>query len=144
MGQKGIQADLLPATVPPGYKADAFVAIHGDANGSAAVSGYKVARATQSRIPDKDDALLRDLSAEYQTATGLKEHPQSITQNMLQYYAFDNRRLQHAVDPTTHAVILEMGFLTNPSDRALLMEQPDRVAEGIATGTLRFLDGHKG
>ena len=55
------------------------------------------------------------------------------------YYAFNSRRYQHAIAPTTPAVILEMGFLTNVSDRRVLLGAPDQVAAGIAHGILRFL-----
>lgn len=140
--QAEVQVDILPATVPVDYKADAFLALHGDANANAAASGYKLARATWSSVPEREDALLQAVGAEYREATGLREHPQTITENMLQYYAFNSQRLEHAVDPTTPAVILEMGFLTNPADRALLLNEPDRVAAGIAAGILDFLDAH--
>ncbi len=138
LGKAGVQVDLLPATVPPDYGADAFVALHGDANGTSSLSGYKLARASWSSIPEKDDALLKAISAEYQAGTGLVDHPQTITQNMTMYYAF-NHRLEHSVSPATPSVILEMGFLTNAQDRDLLMQQPDRVAEAITKGILRFL-----
>jgi len=137
--EKGVQVDLIPATVPVDYQADAFVALHGDANGNPSVSGFKLARARWSKIPQKDDALIQAISAEYQAATGLREHPSTITENMRQYYAFDWKDLKHAVNPATPAVILEMGFLTTTSDRQLLLEQPDRVAQGIARGILKFL-----
>lgn len=137
--REGITVDLIPSTVPPDYRADAFVSLHCDANSSTGLSGWKVARATASRIPNTDDDLAQAIGAEYGPAVGLKEHRATITQNMLQYYAF-NQRLKHSVAPTTPSVILEMGFLTNPSDRRLLQqEQPDRAAEGIARGVMRFL-----
>ncbi len=138
LDKSGVRAELLPATVPVQYEADAFVSIHGDANGSTSVSGYKAARATSSRIPEKDDALVRTIESEYQAATGLKKHPGTITQNMTQYYAF-NKKLDHAVGDQTPSVILELGFLTTKSDRDLLTQQPDKVAEGIAAGILDYL-----
>jgi len=136
--ESGVRAELLPATVPVQYEADAFVSIHGDANGATSVSGYKAARATSSRIPAKDDALARAVESEYQAATGLKKHPGTITTNMTQYYAF-NKSLDHAVGHQTPAVILELGFLTTKSDRDLLTQQPDRVAEGVAAGIMDYL-----
>lgn len=137
--KENLQIDLIPATVPKQYKADAFVSVHGDANSNTSVSGYKLARATRSSIPAKDDALLRAISTEYAAATGLRNHPATITVNMTAYYAFANRGIEHSVAPTTPAVILELGFLTTYSDRQLLLGQPDRVAEGIAKGILKFL-----
>lgn len=135
---QNVIVELIPATVPVRYKADAFVAVHGDANSNTRLSGYKMARASWSRIPARDDELLNAISSEYAAATGLQNHPATITRAMTDYYAF-NQRLQHAVDPSTPSVILELGFLTTTSDRKLLMEQPDRAAEGLANGILKFL-----
>jgi hypothetical protein len=56
------------------------------------------------------------------------------------YYAFNYRRYAHAVAKTTPATIVEMGFLTNPDDRGLLLGQPDLVAIGIANGIVRYLN----
>jgi hypothetical protein len=36
-------------------------------------------------------------------------------------------------------VILETGFLTSPVDRAVMLGNPDAVANGIADGVYRFL-----
>ncbi|MHB8990068.1 MAG: N-acetylmuramoyl-L-alanine amidase family protein [Chloroflexota bacterium] len=137
--KENLIVDLIPATVPVQYEADAFVSIHGDANSSTVPSGYKLARATRSGIPAKDDALLRAISSEYGAATKLPYHAGTITVNMTAYYAFANRGIQHSVAPTTPSVILETGFLTNPGDRRLLTEQPDMVAASIARGILSFL-----
>lgn len=137
--KENIQVDLIPATVPPGYKADAFVSLHGDANSNTSLSGYKLARSRMSSIPARDDALLAAISEEYAKATGLKEHRATITVNMTAYYSFAHPGIEHSVAPTTPSVILEMGFLTTLGDRKLLMEQPDRAAEGIAKGILKFL-----
>ncbi len=134
----GVTVDLIPATVPIHYKADAFIAVHGDANSNTSVSGYKLARASWSKNPARDDALLNAVSSAYAATTGLRYHPGTITRNMTGYYAF-NQGLQHSVDASTPAVILELGFLTTASDRKLLMEQPDRAAEGIVNGVVKYL-----
>ncbi len=137
--KQNIIVDLLPATIPVQYKADAFVALHGDANSDPNISGYKLASSSRSSIPAKDDALLNAISKEYAAATGLHFSASTITVNMTAYYAFANRGIAHSIAPTTPGVILEMGFLTNPKDRALLMQQPDLVAGAIAKGILKFL-----
>lgn len=136
----GVAADLLPASVPPHYQADAFVALHGDSNPkNPQLSGYKLARASESAIPETDDALLAAISRQFALATGLKVDS-LVTDRMTSYYAFNNRRYEHAVAPGTPAVILEMGFLTNSADRQLLTNEPDRVAAGIAQGIEDFLE----
>mgnify|MGYP000228633045 CR=1 FL=1 len=39
----------------------------------------------------------------------------------------------------TPALIVETGFLTNPSDQTLLIRQPKKSAQGIADAALTFL-----
>jgi hypothetical protein len=137
--REGVEVELLPTTVPPGYRADAFVSIHGDANPNTSLSGFKISHSIWSEIPEVEDALVADLVREYEAATGLKEHRRTITDNMTQYYPF-NGKYEHSVHPLTPAVILELGFLTTESDRRLLIDEPDRAAEGIARGVLAFLE----
>ena len=134
----GIVVDLIPATVPAGYKADAFVSIHGDANSNTSASGFKIARATKSEIPSKDDGLVGSITASYRATTGLSWDASTITQNMLDYYAF-NQKLKHSVDAGTPSVIVELGFLTCQKDREILTTQSDQLAQSIALGILNFL-----
>jgi len=56
------------------------------------------------------------------------------------YYAFNYRRYEHAIARITPAVIVEMGFLTNPDDRALLTGHADLLAAGLANGIIRYLN----
>jgi N-acetylmuramoyl-L-alanine amidase len=133
---RGVVVDILPATVPPGYAADAFVAIHADGEPSGSASGFKAAHG-RGRSP-RDARLVALLYEEYGRATSLPEDPQ-LSSNMRGYYAFSYRRFQHAVSPRTPAAIIETGFLTSAQDRRILLAQPDRAAEGIASGILRFL-----
>jgi N-acetylmuramoyl-L-alanine amidase len=133
----GIVVDILPATIPPEYAADVFVAIHADGEPAGSASGFKAAHG-RGRSP-RDPRLVQLLYEEYGRATGLPEDPQ-ITRNMRGYYAFSYRRFQHTVSPLTPAAILEIGFLTSAQDRRILLSQPDRAAEGIAGAILRFLE----
>ncbi|MBI4321218.1 MAG: N-acetylmuramoyl-L-alanine amidase [Chloroflexi bacterium] len=134
----GIDVDVLPATVPPGYQADAFVALHCDGEPSEQRSGFKLGRARWSVIPEADLALLDAIAQAYQDATDLDIDP-FVTEEMTEYYAFNYGRYRHAIAPTTPAVILEMAFLTSDPDRRLLLDSSDRVAKGIARGILHFL-----
>ena len=135
----GYEVDILPATVPPYYKADIFISIHADANASVGPRGYKVARGRWSRLTRTDDRLVQIVEEEYGAATGLPRD-YAITRNMTGYYAFNNRRRSHAVDITTPAVILEMGYLTNPADRSLLFNRVDLMVDGITRSVERFLE----
>jgi hypothetical protein len=133
---RGVAVDLLPATVPPAYDADAFVALHADGATKPGARGFKIA--TPWRTSRASQHLRDALDAEYAAATGLPRDG-AITFNMRGYYAFSFRRHTHATARTTPAVILEMGFLTNATDRAFLTRNADTVAQGIAAGILRYL-----
>jgi len=135
---KGILVDVLPATIPPSYVADAFVALHADDDGGfGSATGFKIAHGSY-RGPF-EDALVTDLTQAYAASTGLPPNDQ-LTPDMTDYYAFAWFRYEHALAPHTPAAILEMGYLSNDDDRALLTEQPNVVAQGVANGVLRFLD----
>ena len=56
------------------------------------------------------------------------------------YFAFNWSRYQHALAAHTPAVILEMGYLSNDDDRALMLNKPDVLASAIADGVLKFLN----
>jgi hypothetical protein len=134
----GIEVDILPAVIPPGYQADAFIAIHADGAVSSA-RGYKVSPPWAA-----SHASLRLSSAieqAYGQNTQLPLHP-GITANMRGYYSFNYRRYEHTIARTTPAVIIELGFLTNAQDRALLTQQPDLSAVGLANGIITFLNQH--
>lgn len=133
---QGVIVDVLPATVPPSYDADAFVAIHADGVDGASKRGYKLA--TPWRTSQASRELLEALDAAYGRATGLPKDD-TITVNMRGYYAFNYRRHVHAIARTTPAIILEMGFLTSAADRAIMYGKADLVAAGISNGIMRYL-----
>lgn len=133
----GVVVDLLPATVPPAYDADVFVALHADGSSNGGARGFKLA--TPWRTSPASQHLLDALTAEYAAATGLPQD-NAVTFNMRGYYAFSYRRHRHAIAKTTPAVIVEMGFLTSAADRTLLIGQPDTIAVGIANGIVRYLN----
>lgn len=136
--KEGVLVDLLPATVPPDYLADAFVSIHADGNTNTSVSGFKIA-GPQRDFSGKSETLARNLRDTYKKATGLSEDS-NITRRMSAYYAFNWRRYEHALHPMTPAVIVETGFLTSPSDRKIIVNNQDKVAKGIVDGVLNFLN----
>lgn len=138
LNSKGIAVDILPTTIPVGYVADAFVALHGDSDGVGVNSGFKMARG--NRRGPYEGALLADIKDAYGAATGLNYDATRITPNMTGYFAFNWSRFQRAVAPHTPAVILEMGYISNDGDRALMLDHADLVADAIATGLVKFLD----
>lgn len=133
----GLVVELVPATVTPDYRAAAFVSIHADGNADTTVAGFKTAPSMNDRSGFAA-ALNESLTRRYAEATRLPRNP-SVTQDMTAYYAFDARRFDHAVSPATPAAIVETGFLTNPDDRRVIVEQPPLAAKGIANGVLDFM-----
>jgi hypothetical protein len=135
--EKGIKAELLPTTIPPKYWADVFISIHADGNPDPAKSGFKAAKPRRD-ISGKAEKLLEEIEQDYGNLTGLSKDP-NVTRNMLGYYAFRWWRYDHAIHPMTPAVILETGFLSSPSDRKLIVDNPKLSARAISLGIIDFL-----
>jgi len=131
---QGYAVDLLEEfdAALEGYLADALVSIHADSCDVPRASGFKTARVLKSTLPDEEDHLVKCLREEYQTATGLPFHEHSITYDMREYHAF------YEIDSQTPAAIIETGFMA--ADRDILLNQQDKVAQGIADGIVRFLE----
>ena len=132
----GYEVDVLPAVVPPGYRADLFIAVHADGAASPAASGYRVAASRRDRT-GRGEEVASLLSRTYGEVTGLRHLPTN-TRRMTNYYAFNNRRYQHSIDPETIGIIIETGFLTSPGDRAIIVDDPDRAARGIVAAVTAF------
>jgi len=130
----GYQVDVLEEfdSRLPGYRADALVAIHADSCIAKDLSGFKVARAVDSAIPEVEDRLVQCLYREYEAATGLLPHPSTITSDMENYHAFREIELE------TPAAIIELGFLL--ADGHILANETDRMAYGIVSGVRCFLE----
>ncbi len=135
--KQGIVVDILPATIPPGYLADAVVAIHADGSLSSDKSGFKVVAPRRDMIGKAAD-LVKIIEEVYQKQTNLEIDP-NITRNMTGYYAFNWRRYEYSIHPMAPAVILETGFLTNPSDASMLIHNPEKPAAALAEALIIFL-----
>jgi N-acetylmuramoyl-L-alanine amidase len=133
---RGYLVDILPATIPPRYRSDLFVAIHADGHNDASASGFSVAAPRRGQTAQAG-AFALVLAETYRAATALRNRP--VTRRMQGYYAFNSRRYHHTIDPSTVGVIIETGFLTNPGDRAILLGAPERSAKGIVDAVTRFL-----
>ena len=136
----GYAVDLLPATVPENYLADAFLSLHTDGNDDTTVRGYKVAATAWD-----ETSRSTELSEAVQVALGsAADLPTSsyISEEMNEYYAFNFTKYDHAVSPSTPAVIVELGFLTNRDDRQYLVYSSDQVAESLRQGVNSFLDSN--
>jgi N-acetylmuramoyl-L-alanine amidase len=94
-------------------------------------TGFKVAAAVDTAVPDRAQRLVTCLADRYAQATGLDFHPGSITVDMTEYHTF------YEVHSETPAAIIETGFLY--LDRQFLTESPERAARGIVEGVLCYL-----
>ena len=135
----GIQADVLPATVPEHYQAHAFVAVHADGDTTGQTRGFKVARPGFSSIPDIDDRFVDAINQTYGNETELPRDDEHISLRMRYYYAFNSRRYCHAVSPGVPQAIIEMAYLTNATDRQYLIGNPERLAKALADGIQAFV-----
>ncbi|MBP7134151.1 N-acetylmuramoyl-L-alanine amidase [Patescibacteria group bacterium] len=133
-----IIVDILPATIPPDYWADIFISIHADGSTDTSVSGFKVAAPWRDRT-GRGAAFAALLEATYASTTNLRIDP-NVTANMRGYYAFNWRKYEHSIHPMTTAVILETGFLTNPSDQRLLIRNQGVAAKAIAEAVFAYLN----
>jgi N-acetylmuramoyl-L-alanine amidase len=135
--QRGVWVDLLQEfdSRLTDFSGDVLVSIHADScdpiDADPPATGFKVARSQASQIPTLADKLVDCLHTEYQKATGLDFHENSITNDMTFYHSF------RELDPNTPAAIIETGFLHLDYD--MIVKQPDRPAEGITNGILCFL-----
>ena len=128
--ERGVRVDLLEEFDPrlQGYQADAFVSIHADSC-QVTLTGFKVASLEGGS--EASVRLTECLWNEYEKATGLPRHPNTITYDMSRYHAF------REIAASTPAAIIETGFLR--ADRELLTKGSDRVAAGIVAGIECFL-----
>ena len=132
----GYEVDILPAVVPPSYRADLFIAIHADGSNDPAASGYRVASPRRDRT-GRARRVAQLLDERYGQATGIRRLP-TTTRRMRNYYAFNYRRYRHALHPSTVGVIIETGFLTSRRDREVIVSAPERAARGIVDAVMDF------
>ncbi|MGW8267056.1 MAG: N-acetylmuramoyl-L-alanine amidase family protein [Longimicrobiales bacterium] len=132
----GYEVDILPAVVPPGYRAHLFISIHADGSTDPKMSGYRVS-APRRDATGRASGFADLLQESYGEKTGLTRIP-TVTHRMQNYYAFNFRRYEHALHPMTIGVILETGFLTSPVDRGVIIDDPERAARGIVEAVKAF------
>ena len=114
--EMGYEVDILPAVVPPSYRAHLFISIHADGSGDPNASGYRVA--APSRDATGRAAQVVDLLQEsYGEATGLRRLP-TVTRRM-QFVSWSERMAcNHGLSLTKPV----HSHLLRPTCTALLME----------------------
>jgi N-acetylmuramoyl-L-alanine amidase len=134
---EGWKALIVPATVPPGLRADAFVALHADWGDRPSIRGWKIADPWRASRASK--RLSAAIGASMSLDPTLVEDRDGITIAMRGYFAFSYRRFAHALSPYTPAAILEMGFLTNADERRKLVGDPAYYARLVMRGLKDFI-----
>lgn len=140
--QNHISVTILPATIPPGFYADAFVAIHADGNADTNRNGYKSAIPWHD-LTGKANILKRDIDQSYLSETKMRNDDQQVTIDMKGYYPFSWWRFNHALSPFTPAVIVETGYISNYNDQQIIVDNPQLPADAIASGIEMYLKQEK-
>lgn len=115
------------------YRADVLLSIHSNdcLDYGPEATGYIVASAAaRGTTRGEDERLLNCMVEQYGATTGMPRH-YGITVDMTEYHTFGE------VSADTPVAIIELGFLRN--DRAMLTQQQDLLAQGVANGIRCFL-----
>ena len=106
------------------WGADVFLSLHNNASVNASVSGLE---GLVYQTGTTASAIAEDLLSSLSQTTGLRNRGVVARPGL-----YVLRRTQMP------AVLLELGFITNPSDAELLYSRPDLFAEGIYEGLLNY------
>lgn len=137
---KGIDTDILPATVPPNYRADVFISIHADASTNPKRRGYKSAYFSKKR--NDWDAMLKEFVDEsYFYFMGLPDDDNNVSGDMLEYYAF-NKHFKHSISKKTPGLIVEIGYISNKEDLEAIRD-PVNPAYALKMGIVKYLKARK-
>ena len=106
------------------WGANIFISLHANASDNASASGQEafVYSASGAAYP-----LAQNILVQLNLSTGLRNRGVSVRKNL---YV-----LRRTAMPAT---LVELGFITNSGDAALMAERPDLFAEGVSNGVLAF------
>ena len=128
---RGIPAAVFSEFDPrlEGYSGTALVSIHADSCDyiNELATGFKISGSPHTDSTD----LSVCMENEYQSATGLPYHANTITDDMRNYHAF------RKIAPGVPAIIIEIGFMN--LDRELLTTNTDVPVAGLVNGILCYL-----
>lgn len=135
----GYQAELVPAAVPAGYRADVFVSVHADRADRPDRRGWKLSPPWR---PSRRSSELAEAFTAAFLESGLPQDHGGITANMRGYFGFSWWRYDNVMSPYTPAVLVEMGFMGNAADRARMLDQPELYAAIMQRGIELYLQTH--
>ena len=107
------------------WGADYFISLHADASSNPNASGSSglVYNLYSGAVPLAEDILVQLNEATGLTNRGLESRPG--------LYVLRRTRMP--------ATLIELGFITNPTDANLMANSPELFADGVASGVLQFL-----
>ncbi|MBQ3040113.1 MAG: N-acetylmuramoyl-L-alanine amidase [Clostridia bacterium] len=108
------------------WGADYFISIHTNASTSSSASGSE---ALVYRVPSVAEELGEDILDALNEATGLQNRGIKVRPGL---YVLRRTNMP--------AVLVEIGFISNPSDANLMANNPQLFARGIYNGILDYLD----
>ncbi len=117
------------------YEATALISIHANDCGTyqgELPSGYLVSHA-EARAEGGEDTRLRECVAYYYERVAQIDRRFGLTRDMTDYHIF------REIHPNTPGIILETGFML--ADQDLLVNEADRLAQGIVRGIECFIKG---
>ena len=106
------------------FEADYFISLHTNGYADSSVSGFEIYTAANS---DESYVFGNHLRSYLASATSLRDRGMKQSS--------DIRVLNNAEMP---AILIEMGFISNPNDAKLMAESPELFANGIYNGILSY------
>lgn len=107
-----------------GWGADIFVSLHANASEIESASGSE---AFVYSLMSKAEVLAENILEQLSIATGLRNRGVSARTNL---YVLRRTRMP--------ATLVELGFITNATDAALMANSPSLFAQGVANGVLDY------
>ncbi len=106
------------------WGADYFISLHTNASSNASATGTEAFAFSR---PSVAFSLGEDILGELSAATGLRNRGMQVRTNL---YVLRKTNMP--------AVLVELGFITNPNDARLMNTQPRLFAEGIYRGIVNY------
>ncbi len=107
------------------WDADYFISLHTNASQSSSATGIE---AFAFSSPSTAFSLGEDILEELAASTGLRNRGMQVRTNLYVLRKTD-----------MPAVLVELGFITNPRDAQLMSTRPELFAEGIYNGIVKYI-----
>ncbi|MGM9643224.1 MAG: N-acetylmuramoyl-L-alanine amidase [Eubacteriales bacterium] len=107
------------------WGADYFISLHTNASASPDAGGVE---SLVFSSPSRAASLGADISKGVSEATGLRDRGVKVRSGL---YVLRKTEMP--------AVLVELGFISNPSEAALMRDRPDLFAQGVYNGIIEYL-----